>query len=92
MEFEVEREGGAWPNGQYHVREKGQVSRGTTLTDGWLKSMGIGPLSRLNIDAAINATMASTGGVVLDTHAQHGIRHELGFVGRTASYRQAPVR
>ena len=92
MGYDVEREGGAWPNGQYHVREKGQVSRGTTLTDGWLKSMGIGPLSRLNIDAAINATMASTGGMVLDRNAQQGIRRELGFVGRTASYRQAPVR
>ena len=92
MQYEVEREGGAWPNGRYHVREKGQVSRGTTLTDGWLKSMGFGPLSRLNIDAAIQATMASTGGVVLDRQAQQGIRRELGFVGRTASYRQVPVR
>lgn len=69
MNYDVERE-----YGQYHVREKGQATRGTTLTDSWLKQMGFWPLSRTNIDAAINATFASMGGMVLDVPASRQLR------------------
>src|SRR5512146_2050183 len=72
MEYEVERE-----HNQYHVREKGQVSRGTTLTDGWLRQMGFWPLSRLNIDAAIEAATASVMGYVLDPHAARRLPKEI---------------
>ncbi len=64
MEYDVEREQGQW-----HIREKGQVSRGTTVTDGWLDQMGFGRLSRLNIDAVVQAVTMSAFGTVLDTHA-----------------------
>lgn len=77
MEYDVEREGEGWPNGQYHVREKGQLSRGTTVTDGWLQQMNFGPLSRSNIDDVIRATMASVYGEVLDTYAASRIPSEL---------------
>lgn len=81
MEYEVERE-----HGQYHVRERGQLTRGTTLTDGWLKQMGFWPLSRLNIDAAINATMASAGGMILDRDAARRIPKDLNFTPGLKSY------
>jgi len=74
MEYEVERE-----YGQYHVREKGQLTRGTTLTDAWLQQMGFWPLSRLNIDAAINATMASVGGAILDKTRPKDYAFRAGF-------------
>lgn len=78
MEYEVERE-----YGQYHVRAAGQTTRGTTLTDGWLKQMGFWPLSRLNIQAAIDATYAMAGGTVLDpyaaTHMPKDIERRPGF-------------
>ena len=64
MEYEVDRE-----HGQYHIRERGQVSRGTTVTDGWLEQMGFGRLTRLNIDAVVQAAMASAFGQVLDPYA-----------------------
>ena len=61
MEYEADREEGQW-----HLREKGQLSRGTTVTDGWLRDNGFWPLSRLNIDAVIQAETASYFGTVLD--------------------------
>ena len=82
MEYEVERE-----DGQYHVREKGQMSRGTTLTDSWLKLMGFWPFSRSNIDAAINATMASFGGMVLDVPASRRMPKDIAFTPSSTSYR-----
>ncbi len=72
MEYEVERE-----HGQYHIRERGQVSRGTTVTDGWLEQMGFGRLTRLNIDAVIQATMASAFGQVLDPYAASRIPRDI---------------
>lgn len=64
MEYNVERE-----QGQYHIRERGQVSRGTTVTDGWMEQMGFGRLTRLNIDAVIQAVTMSAFGTVLDPYA-----------------------
>ena len=54
MEYDVEREYGQW-----HIREKGQATRGTTVTDVWLEQMRFGQLSRTNIDEVIQATMAA---------------------------------
>ncbi len=81
MEYEVERE-----HGQYQVRERGQTTRGTTLTDAWLKQMGFWPLSRLNIDAAINATMAMAGGAVLDPQAARRMPREMDVRDSFTSY------
>jgi len=81
MQYEVERE-----HGQYHVREKGQRTRGTTLTDVWLKGMGFWPLSRLNIDAAINATMAASTGTILDPQAARRVPREENFRPGFKSY------
>ncbi len=72
MEYDVERERGQW-----HIREKGQASRGTTVTDAWLEQMGFGTLSRSNIDEVIRATMASLGGVTLDEYAASRMPREL---------------
>ena len=72
MEYEVERERGQW-----HVREKGQMTRGTTVTDSWLEQMGFGRLSRLNIDAVIQATMAAAGGMVLDPYAARRLPRDI---------------
>ena len=65
MEYEVEREQGQW-----HIREKGQLSRGTTVTDTWLRQMGFGALTRLNIDAVVSATVAGAAGGTLDPAAR----------------------
>ena len=64
MEYDVERELGQW-----HIRECGQATRGTTVTDVWLEQMGFGTLTRLNIDAVVKATMAAGSGQVLDPYA-----------------------
>ena len=84
MEYEVERE-----HGQYHVRERGQTTRGTTLTDGWLKQMGFWPLSRLNIDHAIKATIAAHGGQILDPHAARRMPRDIAF---TPGFKSYPTR
>lgn len=86
MQYDVERE-----HGQYHVREKGQVSRGTTLTDGWLKQMGFWPLARSNIDSAIQATMASAGGMVLDRPASRRMPKDINFTASSRSYPRARI-
>lgn len=87
MEYDVEREQGQW-----HIREKGQLNRGTTVTDGWLEQMGFGALSRLNIDAVVNATMAAGAGQVLDTYASRRLPKELNFVAGFKSYPQRAMR
>jgi len=83
VEYEVQRE-----DGQYHVIERGQTTRGTTLTDGWLRQMGFWPLSRLNLEHAMNATMAMAGGMILDQYAaRHPLRQpDISFTPRSASY------
>lgn len=81
MEYEVEREQGRW-----HIREKGQLTRGTTVTDEWLEQMGFGRLTRLNIDAVINATMASAGGAILDSHASRRMPKDIAFKSGFTSY------
>lgn len=86
MEFDVERE-----HGQYHVREKGQMSRGTTLTDSWLKQMGFWPLGRSNIDHAINATMALVGGAVLDEPASRRMPKDMAFTPSSRSYPRTSI-
>lgn len=85
MQYEVERE-----HGQYHVRERGQLSRGTTITDGWLQQMGFWPLSRLNIDRAIKATMAMAGGAVLDPYNARRMPKDIAFTPEVKSYRKRP--
>lgn len=69
MNYEVERE-----HGQWHIREEGQVSRGTTVTDSWLERMEFGRPTRTNIDAIVAATQASVGGVTLDPYAARHIK------------------
>ena len=83
MEYEVEREEELK---RWHVREKGQTTRGTTVTDAWLDQMGFGRLTRLNIDAVVNATMASAGGIVLDTHAARHMPKDIAFRPSFRSY------
>ena len=74
MEYEAIREE---EDKRWHVIEKGQTTRGTTLTDEWLKQMGFWPLSRTNIDDAIRATMAGAGGMILDPYAaRHPLRQK----------------
>ncbi len=82
MEYEVSREQGQW-----HIREKGQVGRGTTVTDGWLDQMGFGTLSRLNIDAVVKATMAAAGGMALDRDASRRMPKDIAFTPSSRSYR-----
>ncbi len=84
MEYEVEREPGQW-----HIREKGQLTRGTTVTDSWLQSMGFGRPSRQNIDAIVRATYASAAGMTLDKYA---LPKDTGFKPGFASYPSLPER
>lgn len=86
MEYDVERE-----HDQWHIREKGQQSRGTTVTDGWLEQMGFGSLTRINIDAVIQATMASAGGMVLDTYAASRMPKDIAFTPSSRSYPKARI-
>ena len=81
MEYDVERE-----QGQYHIRERGQVSRGTTVTDGWLEQMGFGRLSRLNIEAVVQAVTMSAFGAVLDRHAASRMPADIDFKTSSVSY------
>lgn len=81
MEYDVERE-----HGQWHVREKGQVSRGTTVTDGWLEQMGFGTLTRSNIDSVIQATMASAAGTALVEPASRRMPKDIAFTPSSRSY------
>lgn len=86
MEYEVEREYGQW-----HIREKGQTTRGTTVMDSWLEQMKFGPLTRLNIDAVIQATMAAAGGMTLDKPASRRMPKDLAFTPSSRSYRSGSV-
>lgn len=81
MEYEVERE-----HGQWHIREKGQLTRGTTVTDPWLQQMGFGTLTRLNVDAVVKATMAGAGGQILDSHAARRMPKDIAFTPGFKSY------
>lgn len=81
MDYEVDREQGQW-----HIRERGQMSRGTTVTDTWLEQMGFGTLTRLNIDAVVRATMASAGGVILDNHASRRMPKDVAITPGFKSY------
>lgn len=72
MRYDVERE-----HGQWHLREEGQVSRGTTVTDAWLERMEFGRPTRTNIDAIVAATQASVGGMVLDGPASRRLPYEM---------------
>ena len=87
MEYEVTREEGQW-----HIQEKGQLSRGITVTDGWLSMMSFGPPSRLNIQAIVNAIYAAQGGVVLDQYAATHMPKDIEFVGGFKSYPQHATR
>lgn len=82
MEYDVEREYQQW-----HVREKGQLGRGTTVTDVWLEQMGFGTLTRSNIDAVIHATMASAGGMVLDKSRPR----DIAFKPKLSSYPRSRI-
>lgn len=82
MEYEVEREQGQW-----HIREKGQLTRGTTVTDSWLEQMGFGRLTRLNIDAVVQAAAASAVGQVLDPYAAARRPKDIPFKAGFKSYR-----
>ena len=75
MNYDVERE-----HGQWHIREEGQASRGTTVTDAWLKQMEFGKPTRTNIDAIVAASQASAGGVILDVPASRRVPYELAGV------------
>ncbi len=86
MEYDVEREYGQW-----HIREKGQTTRGTTVMDSWLQQMGFGKPTRLNIDAIVQATMAAAGGMVLDTYAASRMPKDIAFTPSSTSYRQGSV-
>lgn len=81
MDYEVEREPGQW-----HIREKGQLTRGTTVTDAWLQSMGFGRPSRQNIQHIVNAVYASQGGVTLDEYAARRMPRDIEFVAGFKSY------
>ncbi len=81
MDYEVDREPGQW-----HIREKGQITRGLTVTDGWLQSMGFGAPSRLNIQAIVNAVYASQGGVTLDEYAANRMPKDIEFTAGFKSY------
>ena len=81
MEYEVERE-----HAQWHVREKGQTTRGTTVTDAWLAQMGFGTLTRLNIDSVVKATMAAAGGQALDPYAARRMPKDMNFTPSSRSY------
>lgn len=87
MEYDVEREA---EQRQWHIREKGQVSRGTTVTDAWLQQMGFGTLSRLNIDEVIRAATAGYAGQVLDPAAARQIPKEVSRNPIIRSYRPRP--
>lgn len=69
---EVERE-----YGQYHIRERGQLSRGMTVTDEWLKKNGFWPLSHSNVGQVTQACLALASGAILDTYASKRIPEEL---------------
>lgn len=84
MEYEVTREEGQW-----HIQERGQLTRGTTVTDGWLHQMGFGTLTRLNIDAVVSATMAGAAGVTLDPHAARRMPKDIAFKAGFKSYPSA---
>jgi len=86
MDYDVEREQGQW-----HIQEKGQVTRGTTVTDAWMEQMGFGQLSRTNIEAVVNATMAGGRGVVLDPSASRRLPRDIDFTPKSASYRQGAL-
>ena len=86
VEYEVTREYGQW-----HVQEKGQASRGTTVTDAWLDQMGFGMLTRSNIDEVIRTTMAAAGGEVLDRPASRRIPKDVAFTPGSRSYRPRPT-
>ena len=82
MEYDVEREYGQW-----HIREKGQLTRGTTVTDVWMERMGFSQLSRTNIDAVIQATMAAGAEQVLDPYAASHMPKDIAFKPSSRSYR-----
>ena len=82
MEYDVEREQGQW-----HIREKGQASRGTTVTDAWLEQMRFGQLSRTNIDAVIKAAMEAGAGQILDPYAASHMPKDIAFTPNSRSYR-----
>lgn len=81
MEYDVERE-----HGQWHIREKGQTTRGTTVTDTWLEQAGFGSLSRQNIDAVVQAATASAFGAVLDPYAARHMPKDIAFTPGFKSY------
>lgn len=87
MEYEVERE-----PGQFHIREKGQLTRGTTVTDVWLEQMGFGRLTRLNIDAVVQAAAASAFGVILDPDAARRLPKDIPFTAGFKSFPHSPTR
>lgn len=74
-EYEVGREDGGW-----HIRERGQTTRGMTVTDKWLDEMGFGRLTRLNVEDVIKATMASVGGVVLNPSKARRVPRDMGHL------------
>ena len=74
-------------HGQWHVQEKGQATRGTTVTDVWLEQMRFGQLSRTNIDAVIQAPRAAGAGQVLDPYAASHMPKDIAFTSGSRSYR-----
>ncbi len=79
--YEVEREYGQW-----HIRERGQTTRGTTVTDAWLEQMGFGTLTKANIDHVVRAAAAGYAGMVLDPAAARRIPKDIGFTPGFRSY------
>lgn len=82
MEYTVERE-----PGQYHIQERGYTTRGTTVTDEWLKEYGFGTLTRTNIDAVVQAAAASAVGVILDPYAASRMPKDIEFTASSQSFR-----
>lgn len=85
MDYDVERELGQW-----HIREKGQATRGTTVTDAWLDQMGFGRLTRLNIDAVVQATMAAGAGQVIHPYSASHMPKDIAFTPGFTSYPVKP--
>lgn len=87
MEYEVEREPGQW-----HIQEKGQTSRGTTVTDSWLASLGFSAPNRGNIQAIVDAVYAMKGGVTLDKYAASHMPKDIPFTPGSKHYPSHPLK
>ena len=86
MDYEVTREQGQW-----HLQERGQTTRGTTVTDAWLEQMGFGRLAKHNIDAVVRAAAAAYRGEVLDPAVARRMPKDISFTAGFKSYPRARI-